>query len=267
MTSTKWARALIAGTALALIATGTASAADDVSTNVVGGTRVSTKDNPFAVFLVRPGKRTNFCGGSVVAPNKILTAAHCVETDGVPEDPATVQVVAGRDDEQSDAGVVAKVTKLVLHPQYDGIGFDFAVLTLDRKLPQKPIAMATAAQSGHHQVGTRPTVLGWGFTKTEGPSSQFLLQARVPVVEGKTCLDFYGDDDAGVPLYDDKVMICTLDRTGKKDACFGDSGGPFVGGGVLVGVVSFGPEQCASPDSPAVFAKVSTARSWVLSQF
>lgn len=247
---------------------GTATADDDVSAQIVGGTKTSTKDHPYAVFLVKPGERTSFCGGNIIAPDKVLTAAHCADAEpGEPLPPSQVNVVAGRDDERTDAGVVAKVKKVALHPKYDGFGNDFAVLTLEKKLPYRPIRLATSKDAGLHAVGRKVTVLGWGRTSFDNPDSPRLLKTTVPVQEDNDCLKFYGKDDAGVDIYDAKLMICAGDNAGKKDSCFGDSGGPFVAGGKLVGVVSFGPANaCAAKNSPAVYAKVSAALTWIKQQ-
>ncbi|TWP53312.1 serine protease [Lentzea tibetensis] len=258
---------ILLASAVLLPLSGTAVADDEPSTQVVGGTKASTKDNPFAVFLTRPGKRNSFCGGSIVAPNKVLTAAHCVEEGGKPDDPATVNVVAGRDDERTDAGVVAKVKRLAVHPKYDGFGPDFAVLTLDRVLPYKPISLATSKDSGLQQPGKQLTVLGWGSTqKAGGGESPLLLKAKLPVVPDKSCLTFYGKDDEGIDVFNPKQMICAGDVDGNRDSCFGDSGGPFVASGKLVGVVSFGPPQCAQPNAPAVYGKVSSEETWIKQQ-
>ncbi|GLZ29974.1 serine protease [Lentzea sp. NBRC 105346] len=261
---------LLTGTLLAaavLFTVNGTAVADDVSAQIIGGTTASTKDYPFAVFLVRPGVKTNFCGGSVIAPNKILTAAHCADDDeGNPTPPADINVVAGRDDERTNAGVLAKVTKVALHPKWDGFANDFAVLTLDRKLSFQAIPLATTKDSGLHAVGKRLTVLGWGRTVNDNPDSPLLMKTTVPVQPDRPCRDYYGKDTGGVDLYDAKVMICAGDNTGKHDSCRGDSGGPFIAGGKLVGVVSFGPEKCATPNVPAVYAKVSAARAWIRTQ-
>jgi trypsin len=255
-------------TAVLMAFTGTAVA--DPGTQVVGGTRASTKDNPFAVYLVITGKITPVCGGSIVAPNKILTAAHCVDDESGPEPkplpPGARQVVAGRDDFRSTAGVVANIKKIVLHPKYDGIAFDFAVLTLDRNLPHKSIPLAGAHDSGLVKPGKHATVLGWGDTSEGGDSSQFLLKASIPFQPDADCTKFFGKDDEGIDIYDKKSMLCASHRNGKIDACQGDSGGPFVAGGKLVGIVQFGI-GCARPNSPAAYGRVSAVNAWVKQQY
>ncbi|TWP53313.1 serine protease [Lentzea tibetensis] len=259
----------LAAVLLGLTGTAVADPGDgDVSTQVVGGTRASTKDNPFAVFMVFTGKITPICGGSIVAPNKILTAAQCVDegvTGPKPVPPGSRQIVAGRDDFRSTTGTVANITKIVLHEKYDGISFDFAVLTLDRKLTQKPIQLAGALDSGLYKPGKNATVLGWGDTTEDGETSQFLLKASIPILHDADCTKFWGKDDEGVDIYDKKSMMCAAHKGGKIDACQGDSGGPFVAGGKLIGTVQSGI-GCARPNSPAIYGRVSTVNAWVKQQ-
>ena len=259
-------RAGIAAVAALVALTGTAAAdPGDVSTQVINGSRASTKDFPFAVFLQRPGAKDSFCGGSIVAPNKILTAGHCADNAKFEaDDPARIQVVAGRDDKQTTAGVVAQATKIVVHPEWtksQGLRFDFAVITLDRRLPFKPIPLAGLHDGSLYKPGNKPTVLGWGDIDNKGTSSRFLLKANLPIQPDRECTETYGPE-----FYQPSSMMCAGDLTGKQDGCFGDSGGPFVFRGKLVGVVSFGAEECAIPDVPAVYSKVASANTWIKTQ-
>ncbi|GLZ29975.1 serine protease [Lentzea sp. NBRC 105346] len=259
-------RAGIAVAAALVTLTGTAAAdPGDVSTQVVGGSRASTKDFPFTVFLAKTGKKSSFCGGSIIAPNKILTAAHCVdegETGPKPVPPSSIQVVAGRDDKDTGDGVVAGVTKIVLHPKWDGWFFDAAVLTLDRRLPQKPISLAGPLDSGLYQPGKKATVLGWGDTTEGGSSSRFLLKARIPILPDNDCRKFWGKFEDGVDVYQTKSMTCAAVMAGGIDACQGDSGGPFVENGKLIGLVKAG-QGCARPNAPAIYTRTNAINNWV----
>lgn len=82
------------------------AAVDDDGTQVVGGTRAPIADYPWSVYLaITSGFR--YCGGTLVAPNMVVTAAHCT----VGDNPSAVRVVAGREDKRSTAGIVARVTR------------------------------------------------------------------------------------------------------------------------------------------------------------
>jgi len=77
----------------------------EFGTQIVGGTRASTSTYPWVVYLAT-SSGFQYCGGTLVAPNKVVTAAHCTVGDAA----SAVRVVAGRDDKNSTAGTVARVT-------------------------------------------------------------------------------------------------------------------------------------------------------------
>lgn len=251
--------------AVLLLMAGTAVA--DPSAQVVGGTRASIKDNPHAVYLAPTADPSDpKCTGVVVAPAKILTAAHCVDEGVTEPKPIPLNkrvVVAGRENVHSThEGVVAKITKIVINPKYDGISFDSAVLTLDRKLTLKPIRMAGSADRHLYAPGRSATVLGWGAVKEGGDTNGYLMKAQIPILEDETCRVFWGDDGAGNDFYENRSMMCAAVMKGGVDACNGDSGGPFVASGKLIGLVSKG-DGCARPNHPAIYARVDAINSWV----
>ncbi len=251
--------------ALLVLTAGTAAA--DPSAQVVGGTRASIKDNPFAVYLAPTADtRDPRCTGVVVAPNKILTAAHCVDegvTGPKPIPLNTRVVVAGRENVHSTGqGVVAKITAIAINPSYDSISFDSAVLTLDRALTQKPLKIAGSADRHLYAPGRSATVLGWGAVKEGGSTNGYLMKAQIPILEDETCRVFWGEDDEGNDFYENRSMMCAGVTKGGIDACNGDSGGPFVAGGKLIGLVSKG-DGCARPNHPAIYARVDAINSWV----
>ncbi|MGO1052787.1 S1 family peptidase [Crossiella sp. CA198] len=220
------------------------AASSDVDPLIVGGTTTTTEANPWTVAVFHSNRE--HCGGTLIAPNKVVTAAHC--TDG---DPASrFSVVAGRTDMRTTKGVVAKVTKYWQHPSYRSVeqGDDVAVLTLDRNLEQKTLPLVTAADTGLYRAGTVTTTLGWGDIRSGGPSSPVLRKVDVPLTSDATCKSAYGE-------YNATSMVCAGLPAGGKDSCQGDSGGPLVTAGKLVGVVSWG-EGCAQAGKPGVYARV-----------
>ncbi|MGW6446059.1 S1 family peptidase [Lentzea sp. NPDC055074] len=226
-----------------LASTGTAAANEQV----VGGERASIKANPWVVYLV-DDRGAQFCGGTVVAPTKVLTAAHCALGRG----PRDVQVVAGREDKQDRrAGVTAAVTKIWIHKQYVSAdeGEDVAVLTLADALPYEPLPLAELSDRALYEPGTALRALGWGRTAENGKTSRFLMQATVPVLPDAFCVDTY-------PQFVKADMFCAGYEGGKVDTCQGDSGGPIVVDGKLVGVTSWG-EGCARKNKPGVYVRIS----------
>lgn len=212
---------------------------------IVGGSSTSTDEHPWVVALT-DAAGTPYCGGALVGPGKVITAAHCVAG----RLPGTVQVVAGRTDMRSDEGVVSRVLGIWVHPEYrDPMqGDDVAVLTLDRQPAYR--AVPVSSDRGAYPPGAPATVLGWGYTAEGGPSSPVLQQADVPLWADQDCSATY-------PQYDPSAMVCAGQPEGGRDACYGDSGGPLVAGGALIGVTSWGT-GCGRPGLPGVYTRISS---------
>ena len=214
---------------------------------IVGGTEASIKDYPFAVYLT-DSRDSQFCGGVLVSPSAVATAAHCASAVSRSD----IRVVAGRQDKRDNDGIVSKVTKVWVEPGFSdpGKGDDVAVLTLDRDLPYQPAKLPGASGASLYSEGTNATVVGWGRTSDGGARSQYLRRAVVPVVSDSTCSNAYSN-------YDSKSMVCAGYPDGGVDACQGDSGGPLVVDGTLIGIVSWG-DGCAKAGKPGVYTRVST---------
>jgi secreted trypsin-like serine protease len=212
---------------------------------VVGGERVSIADHPWVVYLA-DSSGFQFCGGTLVAPRKVVTAAHCAA--GLT--PRSARVVVGREDKESREGRVVRLTGVWVHPDYVAAdrGADVAVLTLRDAVTQQPLPLAGPGDEGLYAAGTPGRVFGWGRTGEQAAPSRYLLGATVPVVSDEDCKDAYFQ-------YDADRMTCAGYPNGGVDTCQGDSGGPLVAGGKLIGVTSWG-EGCAREGKPGVYGKV-----------
>lgn len=222
---------------------------------IVGGQPAPIADHPWVVYLA-DDQGNQFCGGTIGAANKIITAAHCVQG----EKPASVRVVAGRENKSSTDGVEARVTDVWVHPNYQdaNTGSDVAVLTLDQQLPQAPLPVATPADTAAHEPGRMATVLGWGATSEGGDASETLQRAEVPLTSDADCKKAYDQ-------YDPQAMVCAGFPQGGVDSCQGDSGGPLVVDGKLVGIVSTG-NGCARPGNPGIYTRAASYQADIQAQ-
>ncbi|ALG12973.1 S1 family peptidase [Kibdelosporangium phytohabitans] len=252
------------GRALAVVCllAGLVAAAVPASADVriVGGTRASTQDYPYAVYLAQQDG-FQFCGGTLATSEKVVTAAHCVK--GEQETPGNVYVVAGRDDKKAtNAGVMVQVRHIWVHPSYtDALkGHDVAVLTLSKRMNANyaPLPIATPDDQWAYEPNTMATILGWGRTSSGGQTSQYLLRADVPLVSDESCKQSFGK-------FNPASMVCAGYAQGGIDGCQGDSGGPMVAHGRLLGISSWG-EGCALANKPGVYTRVMAYYKEIMEQ-
>lgn len=247
----RWIGALAAAASAAVMVAGPASAAaPDDRREIVGGTLAESGAYPWMVHLSRG------CGGALIAPRVVLTAAHCVPGTGYD---SSITVTAGASDLHSPDAVRVKSRYVRRAPAFREAtkGDDWALIRLAEEL-DLPTLRVTA--DGAFDRGTF-TVLGWGATREGSPSQQrHLREVAVPYVSDRACAKAYRDAGYG---FVNKEMLCAGDtRKGGVDACQGDSGGPLVrrdnaGGWVQVGIVSWG-HGCARRAYPGVYTQVST---------
>ncbi|MCS7482666.1 serine protease [Umezawaea endophytica] len=222
---------------------------------IVGGTEAPA--TPWAVALTDANGQL-FCGGALIAPDRVVTAAHCVTersaVGGRGRAPESIRVVAGRSDLRVK-GTSAKVASVWRHPAFRDVtgGDDVAVLTLSEPLPQAPVPLVDADDTASYAEGTEATVLGWGRTAEGAAPSPTLRQVSVPIEADSDCAN-------EVQGFRADGMVCAGYPQGGKDACEGDSGGPMVVRGKLVGVVSYG-KGCARPGEPGVYTRLAAYRS------
>ncbi|MYV54867.1 trypsin-like serine protease [Streptomyces sp. SID3212] len=207
-----------------------------------------------------------FCGGTVVSPSKIVTAAHCVADTNWSKFGTilvgTSQLPTLNADKTVNlhGGSPVGVWRQWRHASYSSskIDNDVAVLTLETPVRVKPLPVTTSADTASYKAGTQAKVYGWGrTTSTTQDISETLRTATLPVNSDTTCTNAYGRD------FIKGHMVCagtpaTGSDTGTVSACNGDSGGPLVVAGKLVGVVSWGVEDCVEAGAYSVFAKAST---------
>ncbi|WP_247695210.1 trypsin-like serine protease [Streptomyces sp. B93] len=241
------------------------SASSTVDAKIIGGTTTGIANAPWMAQLWYYDEVSDtgfFCGGAVVAPTKILTAAHCVQGYDWYANGAIVTGTAQlpSDDGDLHGGTVSGVWRQWSHPSYSArtIDNDIAVLTLPNPVKATPIRMTTSTDTSNYAAGTQAKVYGWGrTTSTSQDISETLKVATLPIQSDATCSGFYGAD------FVKGHMVCagtpaTGSDAGTTSACNGDSGGPLVVNNRIVGVVSWGVKDCVAEGAYSVFSKVRT---------
>jgi secreted trypsin-like serine protease len=233
--------------------------------SVVGGQVAEPGTFPWMAFIIdfKGNEEEIACSGTVLAPNLVLTAAHCavdLET-GTPNEPSGYRVVTGNVDWASPERQVSGVSKMVVFPGYkvsktSPIVFgDAALLVLSTPTTAPPIHLATAAQATRVRTGTHALIAGWGQTYYgQAEPTEWLMWAKT-VVEGKRC--------EGLP-----GRICAIDFPKfKSGVCHGDSGGPLLealphGRGMIeIGITQAGFGEC-STKRPSIFTRANLIAPW-----
>jgi V8-like Glu-specific endopeptidase len=217
---------------------------------IVGGTPAAENEYKFMASL------NVGCGGSLIAPNIILTAAHCA---------GNIKTVRIGSNKANSGGIIKSVTTECMHPNYQSSTTtnDYMLLKLQSPVDinqYPPIQLNN--NKAIPQVNQILTVIGFGATSEGGSGSNTLLKVNVPANSHQQCNQQYGGSIV------ENVMFCAGNTSGGKDSCQGDSGGPIFevrsGKAVQVGIVSFG-DGCARPNRSGVYSRVSGAYDWIQS--
>ncbi len=272
------------------------SAADDTEM-IVAGSEAPEGKYPYQVRLYSSmDDEIGFCGGSIIAPQWVLTAAHCM-TDGdftngptTAHKPADVVVGYGSNDRTKTKKVA--VEKVIVDPSYLASGragkIDLTLLKLKQPIANPKVIVAFADPDSDKKYlvpGAKVTITGWGalwdaydedvkaLMPELGPANEMTLKWQAPLklreveveaLDTATCNAAYQKIEGEV--WDSE--ICGMYKGATKAQCHGDSGGPIVvpadvpGGLLQVGVVSWSV-KCATTGTPSIFARVSSSADWI----
>lgn len=270
--------ALIASLTLVSVA-----AAADAKPRIVGGQQTTIAEWPWQVGFTAaspPFVGTGFqrftCGGTLLAPTLVVSAAHCFydvlevgadndDADNDFDDPAKFAAVTGRTQLSSTQGQETAVVEI--HDFKDAGGnqrfnpvtsaWDVVLVKLASPVgaPAVPIKIAGPGERALWTAGRTAHATGWGATAEGGAVVDLLRAVELAIVADSTCGSSYGTGFLA------SLMVCAGLIEGGKDACQGDSGGPLVvptaaGAYRLVGDTSFGA-GCAQPNAPGVYGRLA----------
>lgn len=239
-------------------------------TDIVGGTEAGPTEFPFMVGLVRTSNsntfQSQFCGGSLIDAEWVLTAAHCVGATN----PSRIQVYANDYDLNGDGDRI-DVTAIYVHPAFDSgtLENDVALLHLSVPAISSPqendtVRLPLESDRGKFSEGKWVIAIGWGQTENDPPGTpsfpRRLRKVEVPMQGDLDCATAYSD-------FERPEMICAGFDEGGGDACQGDSGGPLLvrlrdGTHLQVGIVSWG-DGCADAGFFGVYTRTATYACWI----
>ena len=235
------------------------------SGEIIGGDTSPTNAYPWMVALVDGGStdlyQAQFCGGVLVHPGWVLTAAHCVY-DLRAED---VDAVVGIKDLSDPTGSERRgVVEILVHEAFSPftLNFDIALLRLSEPVTNfAPLVMID--DGALNEAGKFVRVLGWGATSVEEDLyPEELQEVDLPMATFQL---------ANQIVYGGTLttnMMAAGYSEGGVDTCVGDSGGPLISRLTvgspwrLVGLTSFGDGTCGS--TYGIYSDVEALRPWVL---
>ncbi|CAB3367428.1 Hypothetical predicted protein [Cloeon dipterum] len=232
---------------------------------IVGGKGANRGQWPWQVFVTM--NNVAICGGSLIYPQWVLTAAHCADT----YTNFTLQLGAVDRNSFENGRVSVETTQKFVHPNYNRVNFnnDIALLKLPSPLFQTSTAFIGSVKLPTDQKNTyegqMATASGWGKLNDSLSIPTKLQYVSMPVISNSKCVNVFGS------TYVINSNICT-NTTGSMSTCQGDSGGPLVHFNsmtstyTLIGATSFGAQDnCGTGKYPVVFTRVSSHLAWIAS--
>ncbi|KAK0181220.1 hypothetical protein PV327_003522 [Microctonus hyperodae] len=223
---------------------------------IVNGQNVKPGEIPYIVSLQNIGE-TNFCSGSILNKNYVVSAAHCftrLRSD--------IKVIAGTTDLRNQNSTHT-VVRIIMHENYtrrDSLRNDIALLEVKSAFVESSFVKFVKLPRPHQKItpATVAIVSGWGRKWKYGPASPALLKSPTLITSENYCKRLI--KGTGLKIY--KTQICAIVTNMRTGPCNGDSGGPLTVRGRIVGITSWAI-GCGSVKYPAVYTRVSEYLGWI----
>ncbi|TMS21768.1 Complement factor D [Larimichthys crocea] len=240
------------------------------SEGIIGGREAAPHSRPYmASIQVQEGENLKHeCGGSVIADQWVMTATHCLLSGS-----AGRKVVLGVHSlsEPEETKQTFEILEYYNHPDFNVLNYDndIALIKLDRPFnASEAVAAVEYLRTGgtNPALGVEVEAAGWGSLNNLGSRPDKLKEVVIEVFSSSRCKrsDYYGKLFTTNMMCAHKLCPEPCNQPQKKeDTCDGDSGGPLLYNGTVVGITSYGGKKCGQIRKPGIYTIVSHYTEWI----